>query len=107
MTILMAAMHVIVHTNSNLIEQGVDVTKFDQQEIDARVFGSKLVLVVEQMQCCTIWLVKACLLLMYFRMTCDKPTLQKKIQSLTYPTVHSSIRKNTSASPLSTQPSVL
>ena len=69
MTILMAVIHIIVHTSSNLIEPGDDVTKFSQAEIEARIYGSKLVLVVEQMQCCTIWLVKACLLIMYFRMT--------------------------------------
>jgi hypothetical protein len=28
-----------------------------------------MVLVVEQMQCCTVWLVKACLLFLYNRLT--------------------------------------
>jgi len=69
MTILMIVVHMVVHTSSNLIEPGVDVSEFSQAEIESRVYGSRLVLVVEQMQCCTIWLVKACLLLMYFRMT--------------------------------------
>jgi hypothetical protein len=69
MTMLMVVMHIVVHTSSNLIEPGKDVSEFSQQEIDARIYGSKLVLVIEQLQCCTIWLVKACLLLMYSRMT--------------------------------------
>jgi hypothetical protein len=65
----MAVMHIVVNSSSNLIAPGEDITKFSQSEIDARIFGSKLVLVVEQMQIITIWLVKACLLLMYWRMT--------------------------------------
>lgn len=69
MTALMAAMHVVVHSSSNLIAPHEDVSRFSAQEISQRIRGSKLVLVVEQMQCCTIWLVKACLLLMYKRMT--------------------------------------
>lgn len=69
MTVVMATMHVIVKTSSNLIAPGEDVSKFTQQDIDSRILGSKLVLVTEQMQLATIWLVKACLLLMYSRMT--------------------------------------
>lgn len=69
MTALMGAMHIVVHSSSNLIAPGEDVTRFSSDEISQRIYGSKLVLVVEQMQCCTIWLVKACLLLMYKRMT--------------------------------------
>ena len=33
------------------------------------IASSKMVLVVEQMQCITVWLVKACLLIMYHRLT--------------------------------------
>jgi hypothetical protein len=69
MTVLMGAMHVVVRSSSNLIAPGEDFTRFSADEIQRRIYGSKLVLVVEQMQCCTIWFVKACLLLMYRRMT--------------------------------------
>lgn len=69
MTILMGAMHLVVHSSSNLIAPDEDISSFSPEEIKSRIFGSKLVVVVEQMQCCTIWLVKACLLLMYKRMT--------------------------------------
>jgi hypothetical protein len=65
----MSVMHIIVNTSSNLIAPGEDVSKFAQEEIDLRVYGSKLVLVVEQMQIVTVWLIKSCLLLMYNRMT--------------------------------------
>ncbi|KAJ4295029.1 hypothetical protein N0V90_007037 [Kalmusia sp. IMI 367209] len=73
MTTLMGAMHIVVHSSSNLIAPNEDVSRFSQHEIEQRVYGSKLVLVIEQMQCCTIWLVKACLLLMYKRMTALLP----------------------------------
>lgn len=67
----------IVTTSSNLIPPGEDVSQYSQAEIDSRITGSKYVLVVEQMQILTIWLVKACLLIMYFRMTAVLP--QRKL----------------------------
>jgi len=67
----------VVTTSSNLIPPGDDVSRYSQAEISARVTGSKYVLVVEQMQIATIWLVKACLLIMYFRMTAVLP--QRKL----------------------------
>lgn len=70
-------MHEVVQTSSNLIEPGEDITKFTHDEIETRIYGSKLVLVVEQMQILTIWLIKACLLIMYARMTSVLP--QRKI----------------------------
>lgn len=57
----------------NLIPPGDDVSKYSDAEIKMRIYGSKLVLVVEQMQLLTIWLVKACLLIMYNRMTMVLP----------------------------------
>lgn len=67
----------VVTTSSNLIPPNEDVSQYSQAEIDSRVLGSKYVLVVEQMQIATIWLVKACLLIMYFRMTAVLP--QRKL----------------------------
>jgi hypothetical protein len=66
-------MHRVVKTSSNLIEPGEDTANFSRAEIDDRIYGSKLVLVVEQMQIMTIWTVKACLLVMYRRMTLVLP----------------------------------
>ncbi|KAJ8112244.1 hypothetical protein OPT61_g5352 [Boeremia exigua] len=80
-TVLLVAMTKVVNTSSNLIPPGEDVSQYSQTEIDARIFGSKLVLVVEQMQIATIWLVKACLLIMYFRMTAVLP--QRKLVIVT------------------------
>lgn len=66
-------MHEVVKTNSNLIAPGDDVSRFSEAEVISRMYGSKIVLVIEQMQIATIWLVKACLLIMYNRMTLVLP----------------------------------
>jgi hypothetical protein len=72
-TVLIAIMSQVVQTSSNLIPPGEDVSKYSQAEIDSRIYGSKLVLIVEQMQILTIWLIKTCLLLLYNRMTTILP----------------------------------
>lgn len=63
-------MNIISNTSSNLIDPN-DTAPLDADNIAERRFGSKMVLVVEQMQCITIWLVKGCLLIMYDRLTYD------------------------------------
>lgn len=65
----MVCMNIISHTNSNLIDPDKPAT-FTPEDMQQREFGSKMVLVSEQMQILTIWTVKACLLLMYHRLTC-------------------------------------
>ena len=69
LTILMSLLHIIVYTRSNLIAPGEDVSTFSSEEIRERIYGSKLTIVSEQMQILTIWLLKACMLIMYGRMT--------------------------------------
>jgi hypothetical protein len=54
---------------SNLIEPGDDVNTFTKADIDHRIYGSKLTVVVEQLQCLTVWLLKACILFLYLRLT--------------------------------------
>lgn len=71
-TVLIASMNIISYTSSNLIDPEANVI-LTPDEITEREFGSKMVLVVEQMQILTIWAVKACLLLMYNRLTCVHP----------------------------------
>ncbi len=68
-TVLVACMHIVVNSSSNLIPPGDDVSKYTPEEIQSRIYGSKLVLVVEQMQLSTTWLIKACLLTLYSRIT--------------------------------------
>ncbi|KAF1944088.1 hypothetical protein EJ02DRAFT_442831 [Clathrospora elynae] len=72
-TVLIVVMNKIVKTSSNLIPPGDNVSSYSEAEIQSRIYGSKLVLVVEQMQLLTIWLIKACLLIMYNRMTLVLP----------------------------------
>lgn len=74
----------VVTTSSNLMPPGEDVSQYSQAEINDRILGSKLVLVVEQMQIATIWLVKACLLIMYFRMTAVLPQRKLVIATSVY-----------------------
>lgn len=68
-TVLTVAMNIVSKSSSNLLPPDTNVATLTPQDIKDRVYGSKMVLVVEQMQCITIWLVKACLLLMYNRLT--------------------------------------
>lgn len=67
-TVLIVSINIVSKTASNLIDpsQHVELTPANVKE---RQFGSKMVLVVEQMQITTIWTVKTCLLIMYFRLT--------------------------------------
>ncbi|KAH6673931.1 hypothetical protein F5X68DRAFT_40837 [Plectosphaerella plurivora] len=67
-TVLIASMNIIAVTSSNLIDPSQEVI-LTPDSIKEREFGSKMVLVVEQMQILTIWAVKACLLLLYNRLT--------------------------------------
>lgn len=59
----------LTYTPTNLIQPGEKVDLNDKQNIADREYGSKLVLVTEQMQMFTLWGVKGCLLFMYGRLT--------------------------------------
>ncbi|KAI0129022.1 hypothetical protein BJ170DRAFT_579305 [Xylariales sp. AK1849] len=67
-TVLMVSMNIVSNTSSNLIDPN-DNTVLTPANIQERVYGSKMVLVVEQMQILTVWTVKVCLLIMYARLT--------------------------------------
>lgn len=68
-TTLIVTINIVAHTSSNLLPPGYDVAHMTQQDIDERTYGSKLILVVEESQCTVIWGAKACLLIMYLRLT--------------------------------------
>lgn len=74
-TVLIVGMNIVASTSSNLIDPN-DTAPLDANNIAERRFGSKMVLVVEQMQCLTIWLVKGCLLIMYDRLTYEIPPVK-------------------------------
>jgi hypothetical protein len=54
---------------SNLESSGFDFGALTAYQISRRIYGSKLMIVAEQMQISVIWACKACLLIMYFRLT--------------------------------------
>lgn len=68
-TTLIVTINIVAFTESNLLPPGFDLDSLTTDDISERRFGSKLVLVVEQCQCVTVWAVKACLLIMYYRLT--------------------------------------
>ncbi|KAI1173361.1 hypothetical protein F4777DRAFT_454740 [Nemania sp. FL0916] len=70
-TVFVVTINILSDKNSNLIEPN-HIPKLTPEDIAEREYGSKLVLVVEQSQISTIWLVKTCLLLMYNRLTFSK-----------------------------------
>lgn len=73
-TTLVSTINIVRYTSSNLLPPGYDINNLTKQDIRERRYGSKLILVVEQSQIMTIWLAKACLLIMYLRIT----TLRKE-----------------------------
>lgn len=68
-TTLIATINIVANTSSNLLPPGFDIDTLTPHEVSKREFGSKLILVVEQCQCVTIWGTKLCLILLYWRIT--------------------------------------
>lgn len=73
-TIETVTINIVDATDSNLIPPGyLDAHPLTTSDILAREYGSKLVIVVEQCQCAVVWLCKACLAIMYLRITSGLP----------------------------------
>ena len=68
-TPLLVTINIVRNTSSNLLPPGTDADNFSTSERKERIYGSKLILVVEQCQCVTIWCAKICLILLYLRIT--------------------------------------
>ncbi|KAK5175282.1 uncharacterized protein LTR77_000420 [Saxophila tyrrhenica] len=68
-TTLIASINIVRDSSSNLLPPGFDLSSLTEEDIRDRQYGSKMVLVVEQCQCVTIWLVKGCLVVLYLRLT--------------------------------------
>ncbi|KAI1486458.1 hypothetical protein F5X96DRAFT_654959 [Biscogniauxia mediterranea] len=78
-TVLIVTINILSRTNTNLIDPN-DMSELTPDSIRDRIYGSKMVLVVEQMQITVIWTIKCCLLLMYYRLTMSlKQNLAVKI----------------------------
>jgi hypothetical protein len=54
---------------SNLEPPDYNFSTLSEDQISQRVYGSKMMIVTEQMQISVIWACKACLLIMYYRLT--------------------------------------
>jgi hypothetical protein len=67
-TTLVVCLNISADCVSNLIDPEL-VPALSAQEIRDRQYGSKMGLTVEQLQCGVLWMVKACLLFMYGRLT--------------------------------------
>lgn len=67
-TNLVAWMNEVSHVDTNLMLPS-DIPLLTPESIKSRQYGSKLVLVVEQSMIATQWGCKACVLLMYSRLT--------------------------------------
>ncbi|KAF1809103.1 hypothetical protein P152DRAFT_367814, partial [Eremomyces bilateralis CBS 781.70] len=80
-TTLIITMNIVATENSNLLPPGFDISALTQDEVRRRQYGSKMVLVVEQMQILTIWTLKTTLLVMYYRLT-EKLTENKAVTFL-------------------------
>ena len=57
-------------TPTNLITPGTHFDPSNPAEVALRVYGSKLTVAQEQVNCALIWGSKACLLLYYAKLTC-------------------------------------
>lgn len=71
-TVELVSINIAATTSTNLLPPGyLETHTLSTTEIQDRTYGSKMTLVTEQCQCGTVWLVKACLLIMYYRITND------------------------------------
>ncbi|CAO2650135.1 Nn.00g014270.m01.CDS01 [Neocucurbitaria sp. VM-36] len=68
-TVLIVLSNKWVKTQSNLLPPSFDFSTLTAEELSQRRLGSKYVVVVEQTQIAVIWACKACLLIMYHRLT--------------------------------------
>lgn len=68
-TALIVCSNRYVKAQSNLLPPGYDINALTAEELARRRYGSKMVVVTEQTQIAVIWACKACLLIMYNRLT--------------------------------------
>lgn len=68
-TVLVVMSNIVARSQSNLLPPGFKVETLTPQQISHREYGSKIVVVVEQMQIAVIWACKSCLLLLYLQLT--------------------------------------
>ena len=65
---VMFSVNQVAQNLSNYLPEGA-YEKLSPEEISNAVYGSKFVFILEQFQLATLWLCKACLLILYSHMT--------------------------------------
>lgn len=68
-TVMIVLANKWLKSQSNLVHSNFDWSALSGEELARRRYGSKIVIVVEQTQIAVIWACKACLLIMYHRLT--------------------------------------
>lgn len=68
-TAVIVTLNIVANAETNLFPPGFDIAALTPEDIKNRMYGSKIVLVVEENQCMTVWACKACILTMYSRLT--------------------------------------
>jgi hypothetical protein len=68
-TALIVCANKYIKAQSNLLPPSFDIDTLSANDLQRREFGSKMVVVVEQAHIAVIWSCKACLLMMYHRLT--------------------------------------
>ncbi|KAF1929941.1 uncharacterized protein M421DRAFT_91159 [Didymella exigua CBS 183.55] len=68
-TVLMVVSNRWFKAGSNLEHPNYSFSALSDDQLSQRVYGSKMMIVTEQMQVSVIWACKACLLVMYYRLT--------------------------------------
>ena len=67
-TVLVASINIVAVTDTNLMLPET-IPKLTPESIKSRIFGSKMVLILEQCMILTIWCIKTCLLILYNQLT--------------------------------------
>ena len=67
-TLLMASINISGRTATNLLAPG-EFETLTPEDIQIRIYGSKIVIVLEQAMLICTWLTKACMLMLYHRLS--------------------------------------
>jgi hypothetical protein len=71
-------LNLVLHYSTNLILPGDDVASWTTQDIDERIEGSKIAFWFEMVHQADSWLTKACILILYHRITYVSKTARGK-----------------------------
>ena len=65
--VFLVTINIVANTSSNLFPEGFAISSLTEADIQQRIRGSKLILVLENCQNVAIWLAKICVLILYLR----------------------------------------